>query len=428
MTRAPDRSGSPARLASPKSTSKGPGDIKAPKLPATVCATDDAVEQNAGTSEEESGKDPGAAYDRIATKSKVSSKTVRVSSHRVARPTGGTETRSSGRPPAIHRWPEIIDCPSDEEAKLREAWVHAHDYVWAAHAMLSFIDNAYPSWRPLLWTNGYDSDLDDEENGRSNAVDASNWSPLAWFGNYEGQRLAHAQDVVSDLWWRIRNEKIRIDCDLGPGVQGEGGIVDEDTWSACHQKNPGSEGGPDAYHFPQGKIAVCASLFNKAGTSEYATRFIARLLTHEMTHWIKWEDGAGHWVKDAHTIWCKNEGPKSNHVCHWATDKMYGSEDAVHLATKHPGHAYRNTDNFAYFIWRVGRAVKEGHLRYFPTSWEGFPEPPWSPPNPSDNVCSIMMDDIPGNDPGVDICDGLKGQDFDDCKGSVTGKLPPLCR
>jgi hypothetical protein len=39
-----------------------------------------------------------------------------------------------------------------------------------------------------------------------------------------------------------------------------------------------------------------------------------------------------------------------------------------------------------------------------------------------------MMDDIPGNDPGVDICDGLKGQDFDDCKGSVTGKLPPLCR
>jgi hypothetical protein len=39
-----------------------------------------------------------------------------------------------------------------------------------------------------------------------------------------------------------------------------------------------------------------------------------------------------------------------------------------------------------------------------------------------------MQDNVPGNDPGVGICEGLKGQDYANCKGSVTGKLPPLCR
>jgi hypothetical protein len=315
-------SNAPSRLAIPKSTSKGPGGIKAPPVPATVCATDDAVGQNDGDSKDDPKEDPGAAYDRIATASRASATPLRLSTRKASQSAGGKETRSSG-PPAIHRWPEIIDCPSDEKAKLKEAWALVHDYVWAANAMLTFIDYAYPAWRPLLWSNGHDSNLNDAEDGKSNAVDAANWSPRAWFGGYSGDRLSRAQDVVNDLWWRIRNEEIRIDCDLGPGVQGEGGIVDEDTWSACHQKNPGSEGGPDAYHFPQGKIAVCRSLFDKAGTSEYATRFIARLLTHETSHWIKFEDGAGNWVKDAHTIWCKNEGPETNHVCHWANDKMY---------------------------------------------------------------------------------------------------------
>ncbi len=398
----------------------GPGVIRVPQA-VSICGTDDAVIAGGPTQDANNEKDRNA-YLRAYREAGRSNPPQRL---RIRPET--TESRTSGLP-AVSRWPDIVDCSAADEKRVLAAWQLAHDYVWVAKTMSQFIYYAYPKWRPLLWSHGYDGDLDDAGDGASGKIGDANWSPRAWFGGYDGDRLSHVQRVTSSLWERFRFEDMKFDCDVSPGVQGEAGAFDEDSWSGCQHQNPGSDGGsPSAYHFPQGKIALCDKFF-RSGSGRNSDAWLAKQMIHEMTHWIKWDDGAFDWVTDAHTVWCKNEGAKVTHVCHGAGSKMYGSENAVHLASRHAGYAFQNTDNYAYFIYRVGRSVKEKHLKYFPSSWEGFPEPPWSPPSGADNVCTAMQDNVPGNDPGVDICEGLKGASFDQCKGSVTGRLPPLCR
>jgi hypothetical protein len=76
------------------------------------------------------------------------------------------------------------------------------------------------------------------------------------------------------------------------------------------------------------------------------------------------------YVSDTHT-----HSDKSGGICKTKGEKMYGFDDAMHLATSegcwgdstlHREMAARNNDNYAYFIQRLGNAIWDGRLTAFP--------------------------------------------------------------
>ena len=80
------------------------------------------------------------------------------------------------------------------------------------------------------------------------------------------------------------------------------------------------------------------------------------------------------------------------------TEKMYGAADSMHLAETstcwHRRIALRNTDNYAWFAYRLGRAVYRGDLARFPTS----PPPSSGGGGGGGNECSEDHHPPPGDD------------------------------
>lgn len=313
--------------------------------------------------------------------------------------------------PAVH-WPIFVEgsCtgtqPGTSLWEAKRGWALAHHNVWRAYQLLEFMGESPGQFRDDYWSDGYE------------ATDASmNWSPHQWFGGYAAYRQAAIRDVVKELWDRFRSAEfdgipLRVKCPTPRNEPNNPGNI-----CFTHQ--------PPAHHVVKGWINLCQGLF---GTG-YGDDDRAAVLAHEMLHHarVHWEDGdlaKSRFLGDTHL-----HGHGESCLADLKWQKMYGPDRARHLAAEsgcwHRDIAMRNNDNYAWFITRLGQAVRSGRLKKFPT--EGAP---WQTPGATGNQCS----EIPHPPPGEDIQDPeacFKAGDEMICPGGGGGGggvvLPDAC-
>jgi hypothetical protein len=130
----------------------------------------------------------------------------------------------------------------------------------------------------------------------------------------------------------------------------------------CYIKDDAGEFKYSANHIALGTINFCPLFL-----SYDSVRARSRIVTHELLHWLS---AQGLYVSDTHT-----HSDKVNGLCKTKTEKIYGDDDAFHLATSegcwgnetlHREMASRNNDNYAFFILRLAIAIREGGLTRFP--------------------------------------------------------------
>ena len=281
--------------------------------------------------------------------------------------------------PAIH-WPEFVagSCtgvrPGTSLWEAKRAWALAHHDVWRAYQMMEFIGESPSQFQDDYWEDGH-APLDS----------ARNWSPDHWFGGYAPHRQAAIRRVVKELWGRFRTGdfegvQIHIKC---PTTRNE----TENPGNICLTHEP------PAHHVVKGWINLCESSFAD-GVGPNARAFT---LVHEMLHHarVHWKDG-DLW-KSAFLGDLKFHGHGASCLSGVKWEKMYGYDNVRHLATAegcwHRNLAMRNNDTYAYFINRLGGAVRSGKLKKYPT--EGTP---WQTPGGSGNQCSANPVPPPGED------------------------------
>lgn len=313
--------------------------------------------------------------------------------------------------PAV-RWPIFVEgsCtgtqPGTSLWAAKRSWALAHHHVWRAYQLLEFIGESPGQYRDDYWSDGY-----------RGADTSMNWSPYQWFGGYAGYRQDAIRKVVKELWDRFRSAEfdgipIRVKC---PTPQNE----PENPGNICFTHEPG------AHHVVKGWINLCEGLFEPGTVDDDRAAVIA----HEMLHHarVSWEDGdlsKSRFLGDTHL---HGHGDSCLSGLKW--QKMYGPDRARHLAAEgdcwHRDIAMRNNDNYAWFVTRLGQAVRSGRLRKFPT--EGTP---WQTPGGTGNECS----ETPHPPPGEDIQDPeacFKAGDEMICPGGGGGGggvvLPDAC-
>ncbi len=278
--------------------------------------------------------------------------------------------------PAIHL-PDFVDgsCERDEPGyplyQAKQAWALAHYNTWRAYQLLEFIGESASQFRDDYWADGYRSADGDD-----------NWSPRHWFGPWKGYRFDAIRKVVRAEWDRFRSAetggiKIKLKC---PTKQNE-------------PNNPGNvcfTAAPPAHHVVKGYVNLCEGFFDES------ERYRGLLVAHELLHhtsavykediWKSVPLGDTH--LHAHGDACLS-GVK--------TEKMYGPDKILHLAAtpecNHRDKNMANNDTYAWFITRLGSAVRSGKLQRFPT--EGVP---WDTPGGTTNECSEMHHPPPGPD------------------------------
>lgn len=278
--------------------------------------------------------------------------------------------------PAVH-WPTFVEgsctgsAPGQRlyEAKLGLALAHHH--VWRAYQLLEFIGESASQFRDDYWRDGYDPD-----------ADGSNWSPHNWFGTYAGWRASAIREVVKELWDRFRSAEtdgiqIRIKCPTADDP-GEAGNI-------CLTHEPG------AHHVVKGWMNLCDAYFEMSEDGQALT-IAHELLHHATVEWKQDDLWYGAFLGDTHA-----HGHGTLCAENVATEKMYGDAKTMHLAStgecRHRKLAMRNNDNYAWFIARLGAAVRSGSLKKFPT--EGVP---WDTPGGGGNECSELTPPPPGPD------------------------------
>lgn len=256
-------------------------------------------------------------------------------------------------------------CQGEQLDESKRVWAMAHHHVWRTWQLIEFIGESGD--RAALWVDGWDP-----------AREHRNWSPRTWFGPYAGYRFDAVRRTVRKLWERFRTARINgtrisVDC-----------IDRSQRASACFRDNPGTGRGPSAYHFPIGNVNLCPRFWDRD------LHPMARGMVHEVLHhtWVSWKRTTwrGAVVGDLHTH-------AHGRLCgRLTTEKMYGAEKSMHLAETprcwHRDIALRNTDNYAWLVYRVGRAVYRGDLDRFPTL---LPESA----SPDDAVCEAELPDDP---------------------------------
>lgn len=247
--------------------------------------------------------------------------------------------------PAIN-YPEFIGCNATDKKEVQEAWAYAHFSMWRAYQLINFIagrDN-----KEELWKRGYIASDKDQ-----------NWSPQAWFGSFKDSRFRFQliHEAINKAWNdRFLGKKydFKVKCREG----GSGGE------HPCYIKDSDGSYKYSGNHILLGTINFCPPFF-EAKTQPIRTR--ARTVIHEVFHWLS---AKGLYVSDTHT-----HSDKGGGICKTKTEKMYGFDDAMHLATSegcwgnntlHREMAARNNDNYAYFIQRLGNAIWDGRLTAFP--------------------------------------------------------------
>ncbi len=251
------------------------------------------------------------------------------------------------------RYPNYVSgCAAADKALINESWAKAHYYTWRAYQVIDYMERNGDD-RDKLWVDGYVNTPVTEKNW------PERWSPRTWFGSYKDSRFRYdmMRDVVAKLWHdRFLAKKYEFDvkCRLNEGDKGA---------HPCYTTDPSTGHKPSANHIAVGTINFCSRWFEMDDANR------ERRVIHEMLHWLS---AKGLYVSDLHTHSDKN----SNNVCGTDSDKMYGWDNAVHLAesqgcwgnaTLHREMATRNNDNYAHFIYALGRSAFTNKLTQFPT-------------------------------------------------------------
>jgi hypothetical protein len=226
--------------------------------------------------------------------------------------------------------PDFKGCSSSQIAFLEDAWRLAHVYTWRSARLLDFIKSRPAAERADLWRT-------DHVAGSTTAP-----SPRTWFGAYESDRADKVRSALEKALARFeargdvvkRIGTIRCGRPIAPAAD-----VNVDK---CPSSNPGGNGAPSAYHFPIGTVVTCEEFWdNVGGNREAALSVSAKILVHEMFHWLSVD---GKYVTDYH-----GDGVKG-----MPDQKYYGDANALMLAEQKPAWAIYNNDNYARFARRVG--------------------------------------------------------------------------
>jgi hypothetical protein len=246
--------------------------------------------------------------------------------------------------PAIH-YPEFIGCNANDKKTVQEAWAVAHFSMWRAQQLINFI--AASNNQEELWKRGFVEG--DKE---------VNWSPRAWFGSFRDSRFRFQfiHEAINKVWndrFLAKKYDFKVKCREG----GSGGE------HPCYLKDKDGEFKYSGNHIVLGTINFCPIFFDK----NRSVNDRARVVVHEIFHWVS---ANGLYVSDTHT-----HSDKVNGLCKTKAEKMYGYQDALHLAssdgclgndTLHLEMAARNNDNYAYFVYRLGKSIRDGRLTSFP--------------------------------------------------------------
>jgi LysM repeat protein len=232
------------------------------------------------------------------------------------------------------RWPQVTSSCSASVQQIREAWALAHYYTWRAHQVMECVRRF--SDRRIPWNDGYESQI---KNAKGQFI---NYAPRAWFGPYDDKRYDRIRRSIAEVWnGRFLGRTFTIKC------------RDKDNGGAhpCYQKNPQTNRLPGANHIVLGTINLCAGWFNK----EPEVR--AKTIVHEMFHWLR-VPGTGWWVTDIHDYWTKS--CRARH--YRAARALYGDKAAFIANNKgcrdfNYNRTWRNCDNYALFIYKLGQAV-----------------------------------------------------------------------
>lgn len=246
------------------------------------------------------------------------------------------------------RWPKgFKGCSAGDKRQIKEAWALAHYYMWRSTQLMNYLkQNA--SRRKTMWVDGYDPSVANDRGGYRNH------SPRAWFGPYNSRRFKDVHGAIDKVWHkRFRGKTFTVKCRVKPSNKGA---------HPCYLKDPSTGNRPSANHIVYGTINFCKSWFERDKFSR------ARTIVHEVFHWLK-IPGSAYWVTDLHTHCDKGR-------C--KTEKMYGRARASHLAhvsgfrDGHYKRATRNNDNYAIFIYMLGRRIYEGDVTRFPSKSFGW--------------------------------------------------------
>lgn len=251
------------------------------------------------------------------------------------------------------RYPKYMGgCDADDQKLLNESWAKAHYYTWRAYQFVDYLERN-PAHRAEMWADGHITK-------KITWLELSeHWSPRTWFGSYRDSRFRYRmmRDVISKLWHdRFLAKKYAFEVKCRQNEDNKGA-------HPCYATDPSTGNKPSANHIALGTINFCVAWF-KMGAGDRELRVL-----HELLHWLS---AKGLYVSDLHTHSDKN----SNNVCATDSDKMYGWDKATHLAeskgcwgssTLHREMATRNNDNYAHFIYALGRSAFTNRLRQFPT-------------------------------------------------------------
>ena len=275
--------------------------------------------------DDSSGKPIGLTFDNLPTKKD---------------PVSGIDFPSDM--PAIH-YPEFIGCNAADRKKVEEGWAYGHFSAWRAQQLVNYIagrDN-----KAELWSKGFvegDKDV--------------NWSPRAWFGEFKDSRyrFPFIREAINKLWndrFLAKKYHFKVKC---REKENEGP-------HPCYIKDDDGSFKYSANHILLGTINFCPAFFEKD-----SIRSRAQTVVHELFHWLSVD---GLYVTDIHT-----HSDKVGGICKPKKQSIYGTVVALHMATAegcfgnetlHREMAARSNDNYAYFIQRLGNAIRDGRLKEF---------------------------------------------------------------
>ncbi len=240
-------------------------------------------------------------------------------------------------------WPAVSShCDHLEHEKIKLSWVFAHYFTWRAYQVIEFIANSEKSVRPRLWEDGYNPAYG------SDFLGFTNYTPRGWFGSYNEGRFEKIRAAIKKVWQErflgeTSNEAlktIQIKCRSDDSGQGAHPCFVFDV---------------AANHIKLGTINCCVKWFERGKMTR------ARLLVHEIFHWLKIPTSVW-WVSDSHDYYVTRPGGRWKYM---VVDKLY-RDKAAYIANhagpnnKNYERTFRNNDNYAFFIYKIGRKIYDG--------------------------------------------------------------------
>lgn len=214
---------------------------------------------------------------------------------------------------------------------VKRCWAIAHFYIWRAHQVINFIDRNKGD-RTRLW----------KEQSSKNTI--FKYSPEAWFGPYDEKRFELIKVGIRKVWNKFSEDrnKIRITCRFCKG---------------------------GAIHFPVNQINLCTFWFESTATTDtndpHDDFYRAFYIIHEIFHWIRLPNGT--FITDLHSYFKNGK---------LTTGKIYGAHNSYDLVNPKISDSIKNernyvvasraNENYAMFIYRLGKEIYQRKLLKFP--------------------------------------------------------------